>query len=154
MKQERLYYLGNLNRERQKIVFCKDGEWRLYTECEEDWSQVLVLPSSEAYRLRDELEFKSKIWNPKDIHPYNNSFNRQIYAFMNFDESKNKWVVIGKCLADGYSEACDKFGVDYKEAQGADIGRVSFYDQLDRYEDGVYEGGVLQAVDEMKITHR
>jgi hypothetical protein len=110
--QESMYYIGNRNAEGRLIVLCKDGEWRLYRECEENWSQVLVLPSPEAYRLRDGLASKSNILNPHEIHCYCNSRNRQIFALMDYNESQDKWFVKGKCLADGFGEACQKFGVD------------------------------------------
>ncbi len=145
------YYIGNRNEDGKLLIYCRNGRWKPYRECEQDWSQVLVMTSAKAYDFKDnQLMTKDDHYGFTNcqIHVRSNESQRMIYALLSFDETSDHWQVKGKCLAESWWDARRTFKVEQTESEHSFTNRVAHYSDLYRYDDGV-----LATIDAMKITH-
>lgn len=152
MTTQSLYFIGDRDSENKLIILCKDGQWRRYRECEENWTQVLLLPSKEAYDKKDAMLTDDQRYgfDSCSLHVYSNSFARNSYALLRWDEQVDTWHLIGKCIADSWWGACRLFGVDSEKAHSSEEARVEHCDRLYGY---TKYDEVVSQFDSSPITH-
>ncbi len=135
-----LYYITDRDEEQKLLVYCQDGAWRLYVECEKDWNNLVFLaPSDEIYNVYHSInEQDERHWLKKNNRSVqSNSRSRSLYVKLKWNKEDKSYDTVDKTLAESYGDACQKLEVNPEKVDGwfvfhySDIYQDEFKEKVD-----------------------